>query len=63
MFRSFFRFLEKEETCNEFQKEKISNTLPGEYFRKKETQKNWLLERPMVEPWGLIENVRQEAGV
>ena len=35
---------------------KCQNTLPGEYCRKAETQKNWLLERLMVEPWGLNEN-------
>lgn len=35
---------------------KRTSTLPGEYRRKAETQKNWLLERTMVECWGLIEN-------
>lgn len=35
---------------------KCKSTLPGEYCRKAETQKNWLLERPLVERWGLIEN-------
>lgn len=39
-----------------FGKAKRKSTLPGEYCRKAETQKNWLLERPMVEPWGLIEH-------